>query len=130
MYKCIYFQDAGDVDDDASYKFPEASTRGQGDTDEDNGSKRWEFPTLKIWILGWLVMDVVAVVGLGVAIGLFADLGTWAMSHEPIHMALFVTIIVLEVLLIYTGVIIGALFIMLKDQWLMGILGPGLAGAS
>ena len=59
-----------------------------------------------------------------VAIGLFADLGTWAMSHEPIHMTLFVWIIILAFMLIYSHVIITTLYFYLKDAWLRGILGP------
>ena len=69
-------------------------------------------------------MDFVGIIGLAIAIGLFADLGTWSMSHEPIHIWLFSFIIILEFLLIYSGIIVVALYIILRDQWLMGLVGP------
>ena len=54
-------------------------------------------------------MDLVGIVGIAVCIGLFADLGTWSMTHDPIHMALFVIIIILEALLIWTGLLLCSL---------------------
>ena len=54
-------------------------------------------------------MDLVALVGIAVCIGLFANLGTWAMTHDPIHIALFVIIIILEALLIWSGLLLCSL---------------------
>ncbi len=68
-------------------------------------------------------MNIFGLVGLIVAIGLFANLGTWAMSYEPIHFALFIFIIILATLLIYTHIIITTLYIYLKDAWIQGIIG-------
>jgi len=82
-----------------------------------------QFPALKLWISGWLIMNLVAVCGLGVAIGLFADLGTWSMTHEPIHIALFVIIIFLVALLLYAGLLLITFYLMLKDRWLVAIVG-------
>ena len=54
---------------------------------------------------------------LAVAIGLFADLGSWHIGvpfKEPVHMALFVLIIILELLLIYSEFVVASLYVMLK----------------
>ena len=51
------------------------------------------------------------------AIGLFADLGSWHIGvpfKEPVHMALFVLIIILELLLIYSELVVASLYVMLK----------------
>merc|ERR1719184_642085 len=72
-----------EIDEDASYKFPQ-KVDSAGAADDETTS--CDFPTVKIWIAGWLAMDLVGVVGLAVCIGLFADLGTWSMTHTPIHM--------------------------------------------
>lgn len=114
-----------DIDDDASYKFPQKPARAEDDVDE--GTTRCDFPTVKVWLAGWLAMDLVGIVGIAVCIGLFADLGTWSMTHDPIHMALFVIIIILEALLIWTGLLLCSLYLMLRDQWLMGLLGNNFA---
>ena len=68
-------------------------------------------------------MNIIGLIGLITAIGLFGDLGTWAMSHQPIHFALFIWIIMLSALLIYTHVIIVTLYLYLKDAWLQGLIG-------
>ena len=67
-------------------------------------------------------------VGLVVAIGLFADLGWWSMTHgqqtlgHP-HVVVFFFIIILLLLLIYGQLIVGTIYLMLKDAWIRGILG-------
>jgi hypothetical protein len=47
-----------------------------------------------------LALNVFGLIGLMTAVGLFGALGTWAMSHQPIHFALFIWIIILSVLLV------------------------------
>ena len=51
---------------------------------------------------------------LTVAIGLFGDLGMWAMTHDPIHMVQFIIIIVLVLLLLYSQFVVLSMYIMLK----------------
>jgi hypothetical protein len=45
------------------------------------------------------------------------------MTHQPIHMALFIWIILLSALLLYTHVIVTTLYIYLKDAWLQSLMG-------
>jgi len=116
-----------DIDEDASYKFPQKVDSAEAGSDD--GTTGCEFPTLKIWVAGWLAMDLVAIVGVAVCIGLFADLGTWSMTHTPIHMALFVLIIILEALLIWSGLLLCSLYVMLRDQWLMALIGKNISQA-
>jgi len=116
-----------DVDDDASYKFPQKVKSEEAGEDEDTA--RCDFPNVKIWIAGWLAMDLVALVGIAVCIGLFANLGTWAMTHDPIHIALFIIIIILEALLIWSGLLLCSLYVMLRDQWLMALIGNNMASS-
>lgn len=96
--------------------------------DEEDGAQaeddsQCDFKTQRVWIFVWLALNIVALIGLVIAIGLFGDLGTWAMSHQPIHFALFIWIIILSALLIYTHFIITALYMYLKDAWLQTIIG-------
>ena len=82
-----------------------------------------DFKTQRIWIFIWIILNVIGLVGLLTAIGLFAALGTWAMLHQPIHFALFIWIIILAILLVYTHLIVTTLYIYLKDAWLQSLLG-------
>lgn len=124
----LIFQD--EWDDDNSYRFPQKEEKPDEDNDEEEDTA-CPFPTQRIWIISWMVMNILAIIGLGVAIGLFANLGFWSMSHQPIHLALFAFIVVLVILLIYAEVIIITLYMILKDSYLMGIMGspnPNPAG--
>ena len=49
--------------------------------------------------IAWIVCNILAIIGLLVAVGLFLDLGFWAMTHAPIHLAEFVLICCLIVLI-------------------------------
>ena len=84
QFTYLVFQDdpEEDIDDDASYKFP----RPEKVEEEDDESSRCDFPTVKVWIAGWLSMNAVAVLGIAVCIGLIADLGTWtriSLGYSP-----------------------------------------------
>ena len=82
-----------------------------------------DFKTQRVWIIIWMVLNVIGLLGLVTAIGLFGSLGTWAMSHQPIHFALFIWIIILAVLLVYTHLIVTTLYLYLKDAWIQSLLG-------
>ena len=68
-------------------------------------------------------MNVVGMIGILVAIGLFGDLGWWSMTHEPIHVGVFFMILILLTLLIYGHLIVVTVYLVLKDAWIRGILG-------
>ena len=82
-----------------------------------------DFKTQKVWIFIWLAMNVLALIGLLVSIGLFADLGWWSMTHEPLHVGVFFMILLLLTLLIYGHLIVVTVYLVLKDAWIRGILG-------
>jgi len=87
-----------------------------------------DFPNQKIWIIIWEVLNIFAIIGLIVAIVWFSVFGTWAMLYKvqlgwPVHFVLFIIIIVLAVLLIYTGFILVALYTYLKEAYIDNILG-------
>ncbi|XP_023338520.1 uncharacterized protein LOC111709144 [Eurytemora carolleeae] len=82
-----------------------------------------EYPTQRIWIILWQAMNAFAIIGLLVAIGWFSNLGTWAMLHDPIHFVVFILIIILDILLIYTGLIIYTLSLFLHETYLDNVLG-------
>lgn len=52
--------------------------------------------------IAWIVSNVLGLIGLIVSIGLFLDLGFWSMTHQPIHLAEFVFIVCLVVLVAMT----------------------------
>lgn len=100
-----------------------------------------EFPTQKIWIITWLVLNIIGIIGLAVSIGLFINLGlsndlgfhynltcsydtiSRKCTYTPLHMIQLFVIIVLEILLIYSQFVVSSLFVMLKDAWLIGVVG-------
>ncbi len=84
-----------------------------------------DFKTQKIWLFIWLTLNVLAMLGLLVAIGLFADLGWWSMTYQAIHVVVFFMILILLSLLIYGQLIVVTLYLLLKDAWVRGILGTG-----
>jgi len=86
-----------------------------------------DFKSQKIWIFIWLILNVVAILGLLVALGLFADLGWWSMTYDPkgIHVLMFFMVLILSVLLIYGQLVVVTLYLLLKDAWIRGILGNG-----
>ena len=71
-------------------------------------------------------MNVVAFIGLLVALGLFGDLGWWSMTHEPIHVGVFFMILILLILLIYGHLIVVTVYLVLKDAWIRGLLGTNV----
>jgi len=90
----------------------------KGDKNED-----CEYPNQRIWLGIWQVLNILAVLGLIIAIGWYINLGTWAMLHEPIHFVVFILIMVLAVVLVYTGVVVYALAVSLRELYIDSVLG-------
>jgi len=88
-----------------------------------DGKPDCDFPNQKVWLIIWQVMNVFAIIGLIIAIVWFSLLGMWAMLHVPVHFALYIIIIILTILLIYTAIILIALFTYLKEAYIDSILG-------
>ena len=42
-----------------------------------------DFKSQKVWSFTWLILNVVALIGLFVVLGLFANLGWWSMTYDP-----------------------------------------------
>jgi len=100
-----------------------------------------EFPTQRIWIITWLVMNIIGIVGLLAAIGALISIGTSTdlgffvnmtcaydaiarrCHYTPLHLILLTVVIILEILLIYSQFVVSALYVMLKDAWLIGVVG-------
>lgn len=103
-----------------------------------------EFPTQRIWIITWLVANVIGIIGLAIAIGLFIDLGTSndlgfvynltclehtplkGCTYTPLHMLQFFVILILLILLIYGQLVVISLYVMIKDAWAMGVTGSAV----
>jgi len=126
--------------------------QNQEDWTESNGYKEKEdltamdescdFPTQRIWIITWLVMNIIGIIGLLAAIGALISIGTaqpglgffmnmtcaydkfaGKCNHTPLHLILLFVVIILELLLIYSQFVVASLYIMLKDAWLIGVVG-------
>jgi len=85
-----------------------------------------DFKSQKIWIFIWLILNVVAIIGLIVAFCLFlTKLGWWSMTYDPkgIQVPMFFMVLILLVLLIYGQLTVVTLYLLLKDAWIRGILG-------
>lgn len=100
-----------------------------------------EFPTQKIWIVTWLILNIIGIIGLVISIGLFINLGTSnelgfvynltcsydiilkVCTFTPLHMIQLFVIIILVILLIYSQFVVSSLYVMLKDAWLIGVVG-------
>jgi len=106
-----------------SIKSEEDSSNGQ----EADPEVSCDFKSQKVWIFIWLILNVVALIGLFVVLGLFANLGWWSMTYDPmgIHVPMFFMVLILSVLLIYGQLIVFTLYLLLKDAYLRGILGNG-----
>jgi len=83
-----------------------------------------EYPNQKIWVVLWQVMNIFAIVGLIVAIVWYLmTLSFWGMTHEPVHLAVFLILSVLLPILLYTAVIMYSLILYLKEQYIDSVLG-------
>jgi hypothetical protein len=96
-----------------------AQVAAQSETASENTC---DYHSQKIWIFVWLILNVLAIIGLFVVIGLFADLGWWSMTYEPIHIAVFFMILILLGLIIYGHIIVITLYLILKYAWISGLL--------
>merc|ERR1712241_1127633 len=78
-----------------------------------------DFKSQKIWIFIWLILNVVAILGLLVTICLFfTELGWWSMTYDPIQVSMFFLVLILAILLIYGQLIVVTLYLLLKDAWI------------
>jgi len=86
-----------------------------------------DFKSQKVWSFTWLILNVVALIGLFVVLALFANLGWWSMTYDPTgtHVPMFFMVLILSVLLIYGQLTVFTLYLLLKDAYLRGILGNG-----
>jgi uncharacterized membrane protein len=86
-----------------------------------------DFKSQKVWSFTWLILNIVALIGLFVVLGLFANLGWWSMTYDPTgtHVPMFFMVLILSVLLIYGQLTVFTLYLLLKDAYLRGILGNG-----
>eukprot|EP00090_Calanus_glacialis_P024863 TRINITY_DN38588_c0_g1_i1.p1 TRINITY_DN38588_c0_g1~~TRINITY_DN38588_c0_g1_i1.p1 ORF type:complete len:180 (+),score=28.97 TRINITY_DN38588_c0_g1_i1:153-692(+) len=91
----------------------------------DDGKPSCDFTNQKVWIMIWQVCNIGAVLGLAVALGWYLWLGFWAMLHVPVHFVVFLIIVTILPVLIYTSFILLALFSYLKEAYIDSILGKG-----
>jgi len=87
-----------------------------------------EYPTTKVWIRMWQGMNIIAVLGLLVAIGWYCNLGLWAMTHDPVHLVTFILLLVITPLLLYTPLIMAAVEVCIREQYIDGVLSKGERG--
>ena len=84
----------------------------------DDGKPSCDFTNQKVWIMIWQVCNIGAVLGLAVALGWYLWLGFWAMLHVPVHFVVFLIIVTILPVLIYTSFILLALFSYLKEAYI------------
>jgi len=82
------------------------------------------YPNQKVWIIVWQTINIIAIIGLITAIVWYVVYLTfWGMTHEPIHLVVFIIISVLVPILVYTAVIMYALTLFLREQYIDSVLG-------
>ena len=98
------------------------------------GKPSCDFPNQKVWIYIWEVLNILAIVGLVVALGkifyrkikkwLFSQkgwyswLGFWAMLHVPVHFVVFLILLLIIPLEIYLVFLIFVLSKYLKEAYI------------
>jgi len=90
-----------------------------------DGKPVCDFTNQKVWVIMWQVMNLVGVIGIGVALGWYLAFGFWAMLHEPIHFVVFLILAAILPLMLYTAFIIFALYSYLKEAYIDELLGRG-----
>ena len=84
----------------------------------DGGKPACDFTNQRVWIMIWQVLNIVAILGLAVALGWYSWLGFWAMFHDPVHFVVFLIIIAILPILFYTSFILHALYSYLKESYI------------
>jgi len=87
------------------------------------GNSDCEYPMQKVWMVMWQVLNLIAIIGLLVALGWYCHFGMWAMLHVPVHFVVFLIICLLVPLLIYTAVCLYSLQVFLREQYIDSVLG-------
>ena len=100
----------------------------------DEGKPTCDFTNQKVWILIWATLNILAVVGLLVALGndyyhlhlvdgclylgWYSWLGFWAMLHEPVHFVVFLLLVATIPTEIYTLATVFVLYAYLKEAYI------------
>jgi len=84
----------------------------------DEGKPTCDFTNQKVWILIWATLNILAVVGLLVALGWYSWLGFWAMLHEPVHFVVFLILVATIPTEIYTLATVFVLYAYLKEAYI------------
>jgi len=85
-----------------------------------------DFTSQKVWIISWQILNIIGIIGLSVAIGWYLlSLGFWSMEYEPIHLAVFLIIVLLIPVLIATSYILHGLYLMLGEAYIDFMLSRG-----
>ena len=96
-----------------------------------------DFTSQKVWIILWQIMNILGLLGLVISMGRWdliwilstiwryfilgwylVSLGFWSMLYDPIHFAVFMIIISLIPVLLYTAYILHGLYIMLGEAYI------------
>merc|ERR1712154_561819 len=100
------------------------------------GKPACDFLNQKVWIFIWEILNILAIIGLIVALGWYSWLGFWAMLHEPIHFVVFLLLLCIIPLEIYLVFLMIVLYTYLKEAYIDTILGksseendPGLTAS-
>merc|ERR1711874_467641 len=85
-----------------------------------------DFSSQKVWIFIWQVSNILAVIGLIVALGWYlASLGLWSMLYTPIHFAVFLIICFLLPSLLYSAYLLQTLYLVLGEAYIDFMLSRG-----
>jgi len=90
-----------------------------------DGKPVCDFTNQKVWVIMWQIMNLLGVLGVGVALGWYLTFGFWAMLHEPVHFVVFLILAAILPLMLYTAFIILALYNYLKEAYIDELLGRG-----
>lgn len=85
-----------------------------------------DFPNQRVWIVIWQVANILAVLGLIVALVWYLlALGSWGMLYVPVHFVVFLTATLLIPLLCYIGFILIGFHTYLKEAYIETVLHRG-----
>merc|ERR1712025_8584 len=88
-----------------------------------DGKPGCDFSNQKVWIWIWEIINILAIVGLIIALGWYCWLGFWAMLHDPVHFVVFLIIVTILPLTIYLVFRVFVLYTYLKEAYIDSILG-------
>jgi len=88
-----------------------------------DGKPVCDFTNQKVWVVMWQMMNLLGMLGVGVALGWYLTFGFWAMLHEPVHFVVFLILAAILPIMLYTAFIILALYNYLKEAYIDELLG-------